>query len=115
MNQHLSSADLLVAQATEAASVLRAIAHEGRLRVLCYLAVDGELSAGELTRRVGLSQSALSQHLAKLRDQGMVETRKDAQTVFYRVADQRIERLLKSLQEIFCTVLHPADKSGQRS
>lgn len=69
-------------QAAEAVSVLKSIAHEGRLLVLCYLSEAGEMSVGELAGRVGLSQSALSQHLAKLRAEGLVATRKQAQTVY---------------------------------
>lgn len=97
--------ELVAAQADEAAAVLRSLAHSGRLRVLCYLADDGELAAGELTRRVGLSQSALSQHLARLRDEGLVTSRKAGQSVFYRIADPRVAALLGTLQALFCTAL----------
>jgi ArsR family transcriptional regulator len=87
--------------ATRAAALLRAIAHEARLLVLCELA-NGERSAGELVKRSGLSQSALSQHLAKLREGGLVATRREAQVIHYRIADQKAERVLRVLHDIYC-------------
>lgn len=92
----------LSSQVAEAAAVLRAIGHEGRLLVLCLLAEEGELSAGELTRRVGMGQSALSQHLSKLRAENLVATRKAAQSVFYRIADPKMHQLLTALHDIYC-------------
>jgi ArsR family transcriptional regulator len=92
-------------QAGEAAAVMRALSNEARLLVLCHLSESYELSAGELTRRVGLSQSALSQHLARLREDRLVTTRKEAQTVFYRVADAKIHRVLALLHELYCPEL----------
>ena len=92
-------------QASEAAGVLRALGNESRLLVLCHLCEASELSAGELNRRVGLSQSALSQHLARLREDGLVTTRKEAQTVFYRVADPKVQRVLAVLHELYCPEL----------
>jgi len=89
-------------QADEAASLMRTLANESRLLVLCHLLGSGELSVGELVGRIGLSQSALSQHLAKLREEGLVATRKDAQTVFYRICDPRAEQVLALLHDIFC-------------
>lgn len=92
-------------QANEAAAVLRLLANEARLLVLCHLSEASELSAGELTRRVGLSQSALSQHLGRLRDDGLVTTKKQAQTVFYRIADPKVHRVLALLHELYCPEL----------
>jgi ArsR family transcriptional regulator, virulence genes transcriptional regulator len=89
-------------QAAEAADLLKALSNPSRLLVLCHLANGAELSVNQIVDRVGLSQSALSQHLAKLREEGLVATRKQAQTVFYRIADPRAERLLGLLQEIYC-------------
>lgn len=93
------------AQARSAASLLKAMSNECRLLVLCHLAESGELSVGQLVDRVGLSQSALSQHLAKLRDEGLVATRKEAQTVFYRVCDPKAGQLLALLHDLFCPEL----------
>ena len=73
--------------------------------MLCYLAEVGELSVGELVDRIGLSQSALSQHLAKLRAEGLVATRKSAQTVYYRVSEPRILALLATLHNLYCPAL----------
>jgi ArsR family transcriptional regulator len=87
--------------AGEAAGMMRALSHEARLRVLCEL-VDGERTAGDLVARSGLSQSALSQHLAKLREEGLVATRREAQVIFYRLDDPRAARLLGVLHEIYC-------------
>lgn len=102
----------VAAQAELAAGVLRAIAHQGRLLILCHLAQDGELSAGDLTRRIGLSQSALSQHLGRLRAEGLVETRKSAQSVFYRIADARILRLLSALRDSYCPAIVVVHSGG---
>ena len=92
-------------QAEEAVALLKAMANQCRLLVLCHLSASGELSVGELADRVGLSQSALSQHLAKLREEGLVATRKEAQTVFYRLCDPRAEQILSLLHDLFCPEL----------
>lgn len=99
-------------QAAVAVSVLKSIAHEGRLLVLCYLSEAGEMSVGDLVNRIGLSQSALSQHLAKLRAEGLVATRKEAQTVFYRVADDKVLTLLGMLHDLYCPALGVGDPQG---
>lgn len=95
----------LAAQAAQAAAIMKAMAHEGRLLVLCYLAQAGEMPVGQLADRIGLSQSALSQHLALLRAEGLVATRKEAQSVHYRLADQKIQALLGALHDIYCPAL----------
>jgi DNA-binding transcriptional ArsR family regulator len=87
--------------AAEAAALLKALANESRLMILCSLA-NGELSVGDLNARVALSQSALSQHLAGLREAGLVETRKEAQTVFYRLAGSEAMQVIAVLQSIYC-------------
>ncbi len=102
------------AQAAEAVELLKAMANGPRLLVLCHLAESGELSVGELAKRVGLSQSALSQHLAKLRQQGLVATRKEAQSVFYSVCDPRAEQLLALLHDLFCPDLGRADVTAEK-
>ena len=89
------------ASATAAARLLRALGNERRLMILCQL-VDGERSVGELQPLVGLSQSALSQHLAVLRDEAIVATRRDGQTIWYRISDPAAERVVGTLAEIFC-------------
>jgi ArsR family transcriptional regulator, virulence genes transcriptional regulator len=89
-------------QAGDAAQLLKMLANEKRLLILCFLAVRGEMTVGELVGVVRLSQSALSQHLAKLRADGLVEFRRASQTLHYRVTDQRALRLLQVLKEIYC-------------
>jgi DNA-binding transcriptional ArsR family regulator len=92
----------LAKQAGEAAQLLKLLGHEKRLLVLCFLAVRGEMTVGELVGVAKLSQSALSQHLAKLRADGLVEFRRASQTLHYRVVDQRALRVLGLLKEIYC-------------
>jgi ArsR family transcriptional regulator len=89
------------ASAEEAARLLRALANERRLMILCQL-TDGERSVGQLLPLVGLSQSALSQHLAILREQGILATRREAQTVRYSIADPAALKVVATLAEIFC-------------
>ena len=107
--------DRFEGQAAEAVAVLKSIAHEGRLLVLCYLSEAGELSVGELVDRIGLSQSALSRHLAKLRAEGLVATRKSSQTVFYRIGEPRVLTLLATLHELYCPALGRAQASGTQT
>ncbi len=89
-------------KAAEAASLLKLLANENRLLILCRLAVAGEASVGTLCDAIDLSQSALSQHLAKMRQDGLLATRRDAQTIYYRIADEDAGRLLKVLKDIYC-------------
>jgi ArsR family transcriptional regulator, virulence genes transcriptional regulator len=85
-----------------AAAMLRLLANERRLLVLCTLIVEGEAPVGRLATRAGLSQPAMSQHLAKLREDGLVTTRRAGTTIHYRIADPRVARIMATLQEIFC-------------
>lgn len=89
-------------KAAEAAGLLKLLANENRLLILCRLALARELSVNDLADAVGLSQSALSQHLAKMREDGLLATRREAQTVFYRIADPNAARLLALLKDIYC-------------
>jgi ArsR family transcriptional regulator, virulence genes transcriptional regulator len=97
----LREAKVVRRNAAEAAGLLRTLAHEARLAVLCEL-VGHERTAGALVEASGLSQSALSQHLAKLRQEGIVATRREGQTIYYRLADPRAERLIATLYQLFC-------------
>ena len=92
----------LEASAGEAARLLQLMANEKRLLILCNLAIHGEVSVGPLAEAVGLSQSALSQHLAKLRQDGLVAYRRQSQTLFYRLADPKAARVLAVLKDIYC-------------
>ena len=92
---------LMEESAGRAAALLRLLGNEKRLLVLCQLA-DGELPVGAMQARVGLSQSALSQHLARLREQGVVATRREGQTIHYRIEDPAALRVIQTLAELFC-------------
>jgi ArsR family transcriptional regulator len=91
----------LIDQAEEVADILKQLSNKYRLIILCTLA-EKELSVGELNERVPLSQSALSQHLGKLREANLVVTRRESQTIYYRVEDARIQLLLKMLYDNYC-------------
>lgn len=98
------AADLknLAKEAGEAAQLLKLLGNEKRLLVLCFLAARGEMTVGELVAVVKLSQSALSQHLGKLRADGLVTFRRNSQTLHYSIADKRALRLLHVLKDIYC-------------
>ena len=90
------------ARAMDVADVLRALANERRLQILCVLMALGEANVGTLVAKVGIGQSALSQHLAKMRDEGIVAFRRESQTLWYRVADPRIGELMATLDRLYC-------------
>jgi len=89
--------------ARDAAQLLKAMANEHRLLILCRLA-EAEMSVGELNARIELSQSALSQHLSVLREYGLVATRREAQTIYYRVAGGAPMGVIQTLYDVFCAV-----------
>ncbi|MBP1853354.1 ArsR/SmtB family transcription factor [Rhizobium halophytocola] len=88
-------------QSNAAAGLLSAMANPKRLMILCSL-VEGEVPVGVLANQVGLSQSALSQHLAKLRAQKLVKTRRDAQTIYYSSTSESVIKMLEVLEDIYC-------------
>jgi ArsR family transcriptional regulator len=87
----------------QAAQAMKAIAHPLRLRILCVLG-DQEVSVQDIVEQVGTSQSNISQHLAILREKGVLTTRKDANRVFYRIGDLRTLKLVGMMRDVFCTV-----------
>lgn len=87
--------------------LLKALANEQRLLILCHLVSERELSVRALGERMDLSQSALSQHLGRLRLQELVNFRRESQTLFYRVSDPKAEQLLELLRDLFCPELSP--------
>ena len=89
-------------KAAQATSLLKLLANENRLLILCRLVMAGEMSVNDLAESVGLSQSALSQHLALMREEELLATRREAQTVFYRIVDPDVKRLLDLLKTIYC-------------
>ena len=92
----------LLENAQEVAAMLKQLSNPYRLMILCCLS-DNELTVGDLNQLIDLSQSALSQHLAKLRESNIVTTRRESQTIFYRIANPKIEELLRVLHEKFCS------------
>jgi len=91
----------LLENAQQVAALLKQLANPYRLMILCSIANE-ELTVGDLNAQVDLSQSALSQHLAKLRESEIVATRRESQTIYYRIANQKIKYLLEVLQQQFC-------------
>ena len=94
---------LLAEKSEVAAGLLAAMANQSRLMILCHL-LNGELTVTELAERVRLNQSPLSQHLAKLRALGLVKTRRDGQSIYYRVASPEVEAVLTTLYQLYCAV-----------
>lgn len=95
------SLDQFQGNAGEAARLLRALSNEKRLMILCRLG-DGECAVGELLPLTGLSQSALSQHLAVLREEGLVASRREGVSILYRVAEPAALKLIAVLADIYC-------------
>ncbi|MXO75615.1 metalloregulator ArsR/SmtB family transcription factor [Altererythrobacter aerius] len=85
------------------ADLLRALGNQRRLMIMCKLAEHGEVTVGALAEEVGLSQSALSQHLSRLRGEGLVAFRREAQAAWYRIADPRCEDLMATLYRLYCS------------
>ena len=94
-----------VEKAAEVAGLLRALSNGHRLLILCHLISAGELTVGALVDAIGLSQSALSQHLARLRSDGLVTFRREAQTLHYRIASPNTGRVIAALRDIYCPEL----------
>ncbi|MDP1730790.1 MAG: metalloregulator ArsR/SmtB family transcription factor [Devosia sp.] len=94
----------LEGKAGQIAGILRALGNDARLLLLCRLVRHGEVTAGSLIGTAGLSQSALSQHLARMREEGIVAYRREGQTLWYRIADPRIEELIGTLYNLYCGV-----------
>lgn len=109
--------DKLADRAGAAEALLKTLANRHRLMILCQL-LDQELSVSTLQERVGLAQSALSQHLARLREDGLVTTRREAQTIYYRLESANVKRVISLLYDLYCadTCAEPAKKhKGQKS
>lgn len=112
MAQLAFSPENLEEKAAEVAGALRAVANPRRLMILCRLAETGEASPGALAQSVGLSQPALSQHLAKMRAEGLLAYRRQSQTLWYRIADPRIAQLLATLHDLYCA---PSPRGRRRA
>ncbi|MDP5057317.1 MAG: metalloregulator ArsR/SmtB family transcription factor [Marinomonas hwangdonensis] len=103
MSNTLTMEDML-RQSSQAAVFLKALSNENRLMILCHL-LDQELSVTALNEKLPLSQSALSQHLAVLRKDGLVSTRRESQTIYYSIGDVRVKELIQTLHRLFCPTL----------
>ncbi len=101
----------LAANAGQAADLLKSMAHPVRLLLLCLLA-DREYSVSELNLEVRISQSALSQHLARLRREQLVTTRRAAQSIHYRLANPAVTRIIQTLQEAYCPDRDTPESAG---
>jgi len=91
----------MVERASEAAAFLKTLAHEGRLMILCHLG-NGEKSVGELESLLGSRQAAVSQMLARLREEGLVQTRREGKTIFYSLDDPNTREVITVLYRLFC-------------
>lgn len=109
MHEEFSNSELSLLEGDEdidrASRSLKAMSHPLRLKILCTLG-DEEVSVQDIVDQVGTSQSNISQHLAILRDKGILTSRKDANRVFYRVSDNRTLRLICMMREVFCSSDH---------
>jgi DNA-binding transcriptional ArsR family regulator len=103
MKEALTDADIsdMAAKAEEAARLLATLAHGKRLLALCHM-LRGEVSVGRLAELIDLAPTALSQHLARMRDMQLVETRRDGQTIYYRLASPEVAAILETLYGIYC-------------
>ena len=102
---------VLAARAGEAEAFLRSLASRHRLMILCSL-LEGETAVGELVRRLGLTQSNLSRHLAMLRKEGLVATRREGTVIHYRIASDRVRPILAELYRLFCAPGEAAPPGG---
>ncbi|MBB6251760.1 ArsR/SmtB family transcription factor [Nitrospirillum iridis] len=100
------------ARAAQAEAFLRSLASRHRLMILCTL-VQGEMTVGDLGHRLGLSQSNLSQHLAKLRDEGLVAPRREGTVIHYRIGSDKVGPILGALYQLFCAPEGGAPEGGK--
>ncbi len=103
----------LEANARRAGTLLKAMSNERRLLILCYLTM-GERSVGELERMVQLSQSALSQHLARLRRDGLVKTRRSAQNIYYSLDGEEAKAIMATLHGLYCAPIGSGEDGKDR-
>lgn len=99
--QNAANAQLMLAKASSVVPLLKAMANERRLLILCYL-LEQERSVGELAELLQIGQSALSQHLAWLRRDQLVATRREAQTIYYQLASDNVRQLMALLHHLYC-------------
>lgn len=96
-----TSAEEMTDRAAEAAAFLKALSHEGRLMILCHLS-SGEKSVTALEALIGARQAAVSQHLARLRSEGLVAARRDGKVIYYAIKDPKVRAMVALVYEMFC-------------
>ncbi|MEL6584192.1 MAG: metalloregulator ArsR/SmtB family transcription factor [Pseudomonadota bacterium] len=110
----MCEARLLSPHADRAATVLQTLSNKQRLLLVCQL-IDGEKSVSELTEAAGLRQATVSQHLAKLRERGLVQTRRDAQMIYYRLAGAELRSIIENLVELYGNPANQTDVPTTRT
>lgn len=103
-----SQMDLMIDQALVAADFLKALAHEGRLLILCHLA-SGEKSVSDLEQLLHYRQAAVSQQLARLRLEGLVTYRRDGKTIYYSLVDEKSRKVIELVYDLFCGLDEPVE------
>lgn len=98
----MTRADKLAGQCDLVSSLLKAIAHPRRLKILCALGAEGECSVSQLEAYCGASQSSVSQYLSKMKAEGLLSSRREAQSIFYKISNPELLQLMKAMQKIFC-------------
>ena len=93
--------ELMQENASRASELMKLLGHPHRLMILCELN-QGECSVGELSEKIGIAQSPLSQHLARMRHEGVVSSRRDAQTMYYSIADEKVAQVISVLYDLYC-------------
>ncbi len=96
------SLEIFIEKTEEASKMLKLLANEKRLLILCKLTEKEKTTVGELSKFVGLSQSALSQHLAKMREQDIITTRREAQNIYYTINNKDVAKIMETLRQIYC-------------
>ena len=104
--------DLMQSRAGDASAFLKALSHPARLMLLCRLS-EGEMSVGALEAELGLRQAAVSQQLARLREEGLVDFRRDGKAIYYHICDEGARRVLEVVCDIFCADTKDADIGNQ--
>jgi len=103
MNEHMQiNPERMAVASTKASELMRTLGHKDRLMVLCHL-ITGEKSVGQLARLLDIPQSPLSQHLARMRKENLVTTRRDAQTIYYSIASSEAASMVALMHELYCS------------
>jgi len=106
--------ELMQENASRASELMKLLGHPHRLMILCELN-QGECSVGELSAKIGIAQSPLSQHLARMRHEGVVSARREAQTVYYSLAGQEVAAVISLLYQLYCNPTGVKASKGEAS